>query len=421
MINKCMRVAMGLSLLLSFVLQAGCSQSTAGAQSTFSTMEIAAAMIKGQEGVPPMQAIVWNDEGLADYLSGYYNIDDSLLEDAVVSYAGGVEASEISVLLFTKADDASAAKGLLEDYITSRANVFIGYAPQQAAIVEKGRVIVNGRYAALLICPDPDAAETAFLECFKDNNTPPDVQAVFAPLEQAMSEQPVPEQAPYITEAGDASATPAAATGTPAETTPIPDETDLPTLQLADPDEYDGALVVAAWQSGDASALAGKNLEVYNAAVAVIDLFITEDMKDYEKELAIHDYITANCSFDLDSFDRDSDNALSPDSETPYGMLINGKGFCAGYSTTFQLFMDMLDIECITVTGASGDLEHEWNMVRLGNGEWYCVDVTWDDPSDEPAHHDYFNVNSKYMLATHHQWDESAVPEATDHTHSYRE
>lgn len=80
--------------------------------------------------------------------------------------------------------------------------------------------------------------------------------------------------------------------------------------------------------------------------------------------------------------------------------------------------MDLLGIECISVEGRSHSSreEHAWNMVRL-DGEWYCVDVTWDDPvsalpvSVETAHM-YFNVTSEFMRSTEHYWDESGVPEA---------
>ena len=55
------------------------------------------------------------------------------------------------------------------------------------------------------------------------------------------------------------------------------------------------------------------------------------------------------------------------------------------------------------------------------DGDWYAVDLTWDDPmgsyenisaAGEPGHHRYFNVTSAYLLETDHQWDYDAVPEA---------
>ena len=87
-----------------------------------------------------------------------------------------------------------------------------------------------------------------------------------------------------------------------------------------------------------------------------------------------------------------------------------------GYATTFQLLMDMAGIECITVTGAAfGNREnHAWNMVKL-NGEWYCVDPTWDIAPVfiHMNQYNYFNVTSQYMADTDHQWDYDSVPEAT--------
>ena len=86
---------------------------------------------------------------------------------------------------------------------------------------------------------------------------------------------------------------------------------------------------------------------------------------------------------------------------------------CLGFASTFQLLMDMAGVECLTVVGAAFDSreDHAWNMVRL-DGEWYCVDATWDTGVPE-GYWSYFNVTSDYMAATDHQWDYASVPEAT--------
>ena len=41
--------------------------------------------------------------------------------------------------------------------------------------------------------------------------------------------------------------------------------------------------------------------------------------------------------------------------------------------------MDMLGIENYTISGKAGNDQHIWNVVKI-NGDWYQVDVTWDDP-----------------------------------------
>ena len=139
----------------------------------------------------------------------------------------------------------------------------------------------------------------------------------------------------------------------------------------------------------------------------------------YERELAIHDYIIENADYDSDTLSLLPVFEENPNNTNPYGALVDGRAVCSGYSSTFQLFMDLIDVECITVHGqgnASRE-EHAWNMVRL-DGEWYCVDVTWDDPitfglTSAATAHRYFNVTSEFMRSTYHYWDSDGVPEAT--------
>ena len=67
------------------------------------------------------------------------------------------------------------------------------------------------------------------------------------------------------------------------------------------------------------------------------------------------------------------------DSFTAYGILINGKGVCAGYSAAFKLLADAAGLENIVVTGyLDGSLPHAWNKVKI-DGEWYIIDTTNND------------------------------------------
>ena len=136
-------------------------------------------------------------------------------------------------------------------------------------------------------------------------------------------------------------------------------------------------------------------------------------MLDFEKEKVIHDYIIKNCQYDTDHMNELSNT--DADSYNPYGFFKNGKTVCLGYTQTFQLFMDLLDIKCITIhSTALGGEEHAWNMVEL-EGEWYHVDVTWDDPIPDGGDrviYNFFNVTSEYMKDSGHEWDESKYPKA---------
>jgi transglutaminase/protease-like cytokinesis protein 3 len=170
--------------------------------------------------------------------------------------------------------------------------------------------------------------------------------------------------------------------------------------------------------------LTEKNKAIFDACFKVISGNITDGMTAYEKELAIHDWIVKWASYDTEANNNSPNARPSPDNDNPYGVFFNKKAICSGYTSTFQLFMDLLGIECITVNGFARNMEteHAWNMVRL-DGEWYCVDVTWNDPvgvfSPSYVSHDYFNVTSQYMREHQHIWNDAAVPEATATAYSW--
>jgi len=158
----------------------------------------------------------------------------------------------------------------------------------------------------------------------------------------------------------------------------------------------------------------------------VVGSLITRRMTDYEKELTVHDWIIKRAQYDPGVLSNAPDAKPDPDNDNPYGLLINRNAICMGYTMTFKLFMDLLDIECIVVEGFAhgGENEHAWNMVRL-DGEWYKVDVTWNDPvstnnTNTYLNHKYFNVTSQFMRESDHQWDEGATPEATATKYAWR-
>lgn len=59
---------------------------------------------------------------------------------------------------------------------------------------------------------------------------------------------------------------------------------------------------------------------------------------------------------------------------------------CTAYAKAFKVLCDRLGIPCVLVTGYARDNwqqeagPHMWNYVQL-RGQWYAVDVTWNDPS----------------------------------------
>lgn len=185
-----------------------------------------------------------------------------------------------------------------------------------------------------------------------------------------------------------------------------------PFLDSEPPEKCDTEAIINAYLSGRPDSLGELDRKVYDKACEIIDECVSSDMTDYEKELAIHDWLTLNCTYDQKALGIFK--SYTEHSDDPYGALINGIAICKGYTYSFQMLMDMLEIPCVTISAENdtGD-EHAWNMVCLEDS-WYYVDVTWDDPvpdeSGRRAIHTFFNVSEEFMKETGHSWDTSELP-----------
>lgn len=362
-------------------------------------------------------------DGLSGHLADFCGLED--WEEGAVYAASGVDAREVTVVLLPDEDAAQAAGERLEAYRQSRQGDFFGYAPEEAERLDKAAVLTAGRFAALLVCEDMDAARSAFEAALAG-------EPVFAPVHtQTPDPAPSPSEPPEPTRTLPEPASPPSPSPDP-EPTPAgvlnPDLDVSGFVPYVQPNAsvmelYDTSAIQRAWESGDDSGLSDKDREILERCREVLGEVLTEGMSAYEMELAVHDWLVEWGSYDRTVYDNLNHSGRTGYRD-PWGMLVGGYGNCLGYSSTFQLLMDLSGVECITVVGAAfGSREdHAWNMVKL-DGEWYCVDVTWDDPTGAARngrHHRYFNVTSAYLRETDHQWDYRNVPEATAAAYAWK-
>ena len=405
------------SLLLAAVLLAslpacrGTAQPQPSGSGPAATEVVSALMLAsgytGQvENLVYMNAGGQGSELLPDYLENVYGLSDGDWADAAVIYETGASAFELAVLRLENENEAARAAALFTAYLEGREGDFTGYAPKQAAMVANSVSACIGVYAVLCICPDPDQAVKAFRSSVEGGNLTglPDILPTAAATDQADPgeyETPKPQETQY------------AAT--------YPGRCDFIQPNKDDMSVYDTSAILDAWKLGDPTSLSGYDKDIYNAAKQVLDEVLRDGMSGLEKETAVYYWIVRNVNYDW-THTHDNEETLR-ESFTPYGGLVNHTAVCLGYATTFQLLMDLAGVECITVLGAaySSTEDHGWNMVRL-NGNWYCVDVTWDANWREEYQRygifwgrerdwNYFNVTSDYMAAEH-QWDYAHVPEA---------
>lgn len=90
---------------------------------------------------------------------------------------------------------------------------------------------------------------------------------------------------------------------------------------------------------------------------------------DYEKIKAVHDYIIANVTYNLNGSDL---------KYSAYGAGVQGEAVCEGYSLLMYRLLSELGINVRLIPGTANGGGHMWNLVEL-YGKYYYVDVTFDD------------------------------------------
>lgn len=130
-----------------------------------------------------------------------------------------------------------------------------------------------------------------------------------------------------------------------------------------------------------------------------IDRIIKEqtnnNMSDYDKIMALHDYIVDNTKYDSE---RAKNQTSAYDSARIQGVLYDHYAICSGYADTMAVVLTKLGITNYKISSA----KHVWNAVYL-DGKWYHLDVTFDDPvtttGKDLLEHNYFLVdNDEFAL-----------------------
>lgn len=139
-----------------------------------------------------------------------------------------------------------------------------------------------------------------------------------------------------------------------------------------------------------------KNKEAINEIAKNI-INMVEGKTEYEKSIAIHDFILKNTYY--------KENIENCDNI--YGTLINNAANCKGYSVTYTYLLRKAGIVSAEVLGEVntevGPIAHTWCLVKI-DGEYYYTDICWDDIDETPDiegisnHYAFFNMTYDEML-----------------------
>lgn len=150
-----------------------------------------------------------------------------------------------------------------------------------------------------------------------------------------------------------------------------------------------------------------EDVEKYENQIAQIKNQIISQVSEksnYQKIKMVHDYL-------IDSIDYENDLTKNNVYDI-YGALVRKRCVCEGYAKAFQYLVNELGIENTIVIGTGTNSRnetesHAWNYVKL-DGQWYAVDVTWDDPIiadggrlTNKSRYEYFLKGSNTMNKNH--------------------
>lgn len=177
--------------------------------------------------------------------------------------------------------------------------------------------------------------------------------------------------------------------------------------------------------------------DIYNDAKQVLNDIISYQMNDYQKALAIFDWICSTTSYDYYSNEEGAYDGIASTLMPAFyleGVFDTKYAVCDGFSKAYSLMCNMEGIDCIRVTGYGKSYDehnrevwhgHAWNKVFVDpnlndgiQGNYYLVDITWAEmmgstlyegknrEGEEVTTHDMFLISDKSVKDTHRNYEE---------------
>ena len=151
------------------------------------------------------------------------------------------------------------------------------------------------------------------------------------------------------------------------------------------------------------------------AVSAAAQAYTNEATSDFEKAVALHDFLTKHCT-------KLTSEKVGGSTHTSYGALVEKSAYSDGYASAYKELMNRCSVECITVEGEANGSPHIWNIAKL-DGKYYHIDVCWDDTDidfiSELNFHGFFMLSDKEISKTHTMDKFFSVPECNFENNFY--
>ena len=124
-----------------------------------------------------------------------------------------------------------------------------------------------------------------------------------------------------------------------------------------------------------ASNMSAMNSKINEIVSSAPSTTLQEKLKFFHDKICeLTTYNTEASKISSDSVPKDWLYAWSP-----YGTFTGHSVVCEGYARAFKMLCDEAGIPCALISGKGNGGAHMWNAVQMDDGNWYGVDVTWDD------------------------------------------
>ncbi len=181
-----------------------------------------------------------------------------------------------------------------------------------------------------------------------------------------------------------------------------------------------------AYRGGSISAVDSGKIARARSVMETVESIVqaNEYKSDYEKLTAYRDAICARVSYNWDVYKEwVKDDHMFGD---PWQLIYvfdddpATNVLCEGYAKAFKLLCDLSefdgDVTCYLVEGTMGYEGHMWNVVRMGDGNFYMVDVTNSDTGMAGEHGGLFlagaSGSGQRYVVSNGKWE---------YTYTYRE
>lgn len=123
----------------------------------------------------------------------------------------------------------------------------------------------------------------------------------------------------------------------------------------------------------------------------IIASLVSGKESEAEKVRLVHDWIVDNVEYDS-----------SLEKRTAYDALTEGITVCRGYASLMYKMLLECGVDCSIVCGCSkSGGAHAWNLVKMDDGKWYWMDVTWNDGGGIAESGEKYYLRGAEFLETH--------------------